>query len=230
MFNIIIPTYNEKKNIAILLKMITQYMNEIERTFKIIVVDDGSPDGTFKEVLRLDNPNVLPLERKGKLGLGSAYKYALEHCTYPFTFIMDADLSHDPIYLKEMIRIQEDKDADIVSGTRYTNGGVYGWSFLRKLISRGANNGASLLLNLDCTDLTGSYRLYKTDVLRRLLKDSFSDGYSIQMELICRAESENLKIYEQPIIFYERDKGVSKLDKYEFLRFVYVVLKLFLYV
>lgn len=230
MFNFIIPTYNEKKNVLILLKMISQYMTEQKRTFKIIVVDDGSPDGTYKEVVRLNNPNVLPLQREGKLGLGTAYKFALEHCTHPFTFIMDADLSHDPIYLNEMIKIQEDKNADIVSGTRYTSGGVYGWSFIRKLISRGANNGASLFLNLECSDLTGSYRLYKTDVLRRLLSESFSDGYSIQMELICRAESENLKIYEQPIIFYERDKGVSKLDKYEFLRFISVVLKLFIYV
>ncbi|KAF9763077.1 putative dolichol-phosphate mannosyltransferase [Nosema granulosis] len=230
MYNIIIPTYNEKENITILLKMISKCMNEIKKEYKILVVDDGSPDGTLKEVIKLNLPNVITLERKAKLGLGTAYKFALEQCQYPFTIIMDADLSHDPVYIKDMIRIQEDKDADIVSGTRYSNGGVFGWSFFRKLVSRGANNVASLILNLECSDLTGSYRLYKTDVLRRLLDSSISEGYSIQMELICRAESEDLKIYETPIIFYERDNGASKLDKYEFIHFVYVVLKLFVYV
>ncbi|EOB13327.1 dolichol-phosphate mannosyltransferase [Nosema bombycis CQ1] len=227
MYNIIIPTYNEVENITILLKMIIKEMEILGKPFKIIVIDDNSPDGTLKKVIQMNNPNIVHLERSGKLGLGTAYKFAVDHCKFPFTIIMDADLSHDPIYIKKMIEIQEDKDADIVSGTRYYGGGVHGWSFLRRLTSRCANNIAKLMLNLDSSDLTGSYRLYKTSVLSLLLEKSISKGYAIQMELICRAEAENLKIYEQPIVFYERDKGKSKISPYEFMNFMVVVMKLF---
>ena len=224
MFNIIIPTYNEKDNISTLIKMV-ECTFIINNDYKIIIVDDGSTDGTREVVSSFKN--VVLLCRPCKMGLGSAYKFALPSCTYPYTFILDADLSHDPLFMHEMIKIQKKTGSDIVSSTRYKNGGVYGWSFYRKLVSRGANNFAKILLNLSTSDLTGSYRLYKTTVLKSLINQASSVGYSIQMELIYYAEKNNYKITECPIIFYEREAGESKLSKKEIINFVKSVINLY---
>ncbi|ADM11393.1 dolichol-phosphate mannosyltransferase [Encephalitozoon intestinalis ATCC 50506] len=227
MYNVIIPTYNERENICVLLRMVSDVLREEGKAFKIIVVDDSSPDGTHEAVESLGLPNVCLLLRKKKLGLGSAYRAALEHCEHPFTVVMDGDLSHDPMYIKDMIRLQK-KGADIVVGSRYSKeGGVYGWSIKRKIISLGANNLARTLLNMDVSDLTGSFRLYKTEVFKLLVKESVSTGYSFQMELMFLAKRHNLTIAECPIVFHDRRKGQSKLSAMEMVMYFKTVVSLF---
>lgn len=227
MYNIIVPTYNEKENIRVLLHMLSDVMKEIGGEFKIIVVDDSSPDGTHSVVESMNLPNLLLLQRKKKLGLGTAYRAALEHCEFPFTIVMDADLSHDPMYIKKMVSIQK-KGADIVIGTRYVSGGgVYGWSVMRKIISHGANSVAKVVLNIDASDLTGSYRLYKTETFRFLIGKSVSTGYSFQMELLYLASKHGFRISECPIVFHDRTRGASKLSLVEVLLYAKTVALLF---
>ncbi|CAD25294.1 DOLICHOL-PHOSPHATE MANNOSYLTRANSFERASE [Encephalitozoon cuniculi GB-M1] len=227
MYNIIIPTYNEGPNIKVLLRMVSDVMSEEGKPFKIIVVDDSSPDGTYKTVESMGLPNVCLLSRKKKLGLGSAYKTALEHCEHPFTVVMDGDLSHDPMYIKDMIRLQK-KGADIVAGSRYSGeGAVCGWSMKRKIISLGANNLARIFLNVNVSDLTGSFRLYRTEVLRLLIEESVSTGYSFQMELMCLAKRRGFVVSECPIVFHERRRGQSKLSLMEIVMYIKAIGVLF---
>ncbi|KCZ81345.1 hypothetical protein H312_01226 [Anncaliia algerae PRA339] len=229
MYNIILPTYNEKENIKILVPMINQYFLSIDTVYKIIVVDDNSPDGTAGEVEKLMEKYPIELiKRKGKEGLGTAYIAAIEYCKFDYIIIMDADMSHDPIYILEFIGLQQKRSCDIVLSTRYSKGGgVTGWSFKRKLISRTANNLASIVLNLNISDLTGSFRLYKRNVLISLLNEVYSCGYSIQMELAFYASKNKYRIEECPIIFYDRFNGVSKCGITEIFLFLKVILLLF---
>lgn len=166
------------------------------------------------------------LKRYTKKGLGTAYKHAITHCTNPYTFILDADLSHDPKYLPSFIKTMSLNNYDIIISNRYTKG-IYGWSLLRKIISRAANNLACFILNLDYKDLTNSYRLYKTDVLRNILNNICSTGYSVQMELIWNAVIFEYKIGVIDIVFYERFYGVSKFCVGEVLMFIWKLVILF---
>lgn len=228
MYNVIIPTYNERENIKVLLQMVSDVMEEEGKPFKIIVVDDSSPDGTHGAVESMGLPNVCLLSRKKKLGLGSAYRTALGHCEYPFTIVMDGDLSHDPMHIKTMIELQR-KEAEIVVGSRYSEGGgVYGWSIKRKIISLGANNLARTFLNINISDVTGSFRLYKTEAFRALVEKSVSTGYSFQMELMCLAKRHGLTISECPIVFHDRRRGESKLSLMEIVMYLRTIVLLFL--
>lgn len=133
-------------------------------------MDDNSPDNTQEAVKELINiygdKKIILLARPGKMGLGSAYIDGLEKCTGNFVILMDADLSHHPKFIPEFIKKQRDTGCDVVSGTRYLpGGGVYGWDLNRKLTSRVANFLAASLLNPTASDLTGSFRLYKKEVL-----------------------------------------------------------------
>ncbi|WEL38452.1 dolichol-phosphate mannosyltransferase [Encephalitozoon hellem] len=227
MYNVIIPTYNERENIKVLLQMVSDVMSNEGEPFKIVVVDDSSPDGTYGVVESMGLPNVCLLSRKKKLGLGSAYRTALKHCEYPFTIVMDADLSHDPMYIRTMIEIQK-QGAEIVVGSRYSEkGGVYGWSMKRKIISLGANNLARTFLNLNVSDVTGSFRLYKTEAFRALVEKSVSTGYSFQMELMCLAKRHGLRVSECPIVFHERKRGESKLSLMEIVMYLRTIALLF---
>ncbi|KAM0672000.1 dolichol-phosphate mannosyltransferase [Ordospora colligata] len=227
MYNVIIPTYNEKDNIGTLLLMVSDVMKEVGKPFKIVVVDDGSPDGTCDVVRRMKIDEVHLVEREKKLGLGSAYRAALEYCEYEFTVMMDGDMSHDPIYIKEMIKIQKN-GADIVAGSRYNGGGVYGWPMSRKVVSVGSNNLARIFLGIGISDVTGSFRLYRTDVLKLLVQKSRCMGYSFQMELICLALRHGFKVSECPIVFHERCRGASKLSVKEILMYAKTVGVLFM--
>nr|CAI5834582.1 unnamed protein product [Callosobruchus analis] len=141
---------------------------------------------------------------------------------------MDADLSHHPKAITEFIKKQQEQDYDVVSGTRYIGGGgVYGWDFKRKLVSRGANFLTQLLLRPGASDLTGSFRLYKKDVLETLIKSCVSKGYVFQMEMIIRARQLNYTIGEVPITFVDRLYGESKLGGTEIVQFVRALLYLF---
>jgi dolichol-phosphate mannosyltransferase len=231
-YSIILPTYNEKENLPLIVWLIVKYLNESELNFEVIVVDDNSPDGTTqvaKELQKLYGAEKLIVTgREKKLGLGSAYIHGIEFATGDFVVIMDADLSHHPKFILDFIKKQKEKDYDIVTGTRYAGeGGVHGWNLKRKTISRGANYVTQVLLRPGCSDLTGSFRLYKKDVLKRLIESVVSKGYVFQMEIIVRANQFNYTLGEVPISFVDRFYGVSKLGGNEVVQFVKGLLYLF---
>ena len=199
---------------------------------EVVIVDDNSPDGTQDIVAQLQKiyPNRIKLHaRPGKLGLGSAYIDGLGKCEGEFVILMDADLSHHPKVIPEFIKKQRETGADIVTGTRYAqNGGVYGWDLNRKLTSRVANFLAATLLAPKASDLTGSFRLYKKEVLERCLKSVKSRGYVFQMEIIVRAQYFGYQIEEVPITFVDRIFGESKLGAGEILAYLQGLVDIFL--
>lgn len=167
--------------------------------------------------------------RPGKLGLGSAYLDGATLCTGEFVFIMDADFSHHPKYLIDFINTQKENNSDIVTGTRYDKGGgVYGWNPIRKIISRGANFVASFFLNPGVSDLTGSFRLYKREVFKDLIRTVTNGGYAFQMEIMIRAVYSGRKISEIPITFVDRIMGKSKLGFSEVITYFDTVISLYL--
>nr|XP_021139490.1 dolichol-phosphate mannosyltransferase subunit 1 [Columba livia] len=200
--------------------------------FEIIIIDDGSPDGTQEIAEQLEkiygSDKILLRPRARKLGLGTAYIHGMKHATGNFIVIMDADLSHHPKFIPEFIRKQKEGNFDIVSGTRYKgNGGVYGWDLKRKLISRGANFLTQVLLRPGASDLTGSFRLYRKEVLQKLMEKCVSKGYVFQMEMIVRARQLGYTIGEVPISFVDRVYGESKLGGNEIVSFLKGLLTLF---
>lgn len=190
-------------------------------------MDDGSPDGTLqiaKQLQNLYSPNRIVLKpRAGKLGLGTAYVHGLQYARGNFVIIMDADFSHHPKFIPEMIRKQKELDYDVVTGTRYAgNGGVYGWDLKRKLVSRGANLFADTVLRPGVSDLTGSFRLYKREVLEKVISSTESKGYTFQMELMTRAKGMGYSVGEVPISFVDRVYGESKLGGDEIVEYAKV--------
>ena len=149
--------------------------------------------------------------RAGKLGLGTAYAHGLKHAAGDFIIIMDADLSHHPKYIGDMIDKQQKHGLDIVTGTRYIGGGVHGWNTWRKLVSSGANFAAGFLLQPGVSDLTGSFRLYRREVLADLIGRVTSKGYTFQMEMMVLASRAGYTIGEVPIVFVDRVYGESKV-------------------
>ncbi|KAJ8957685.1 hypothetical protein NQ318_017577 [Aromia moschata] len=231
-YSILLPTYNEVENLPIIIWLIIKYMNESGYDYEIIIIDDGSPDGTLEAAGQLQNiygkDKIVLRPREKKLGLGTAYIHGIKHATGNFVVIMDADLSHHPKFIPQFIEKQQKGDFDVVSGTRYVgSGGVYGWDFKRKLVSRGANFLTQLLLRPGASDLTGSFRLYKKDVLEKLIKSCVSKGYVFQMEMIIRAREFNYSIGEVPITFVDRVYGESKLGGSEIVQFIKSLLYLF---
>ncbi|KAJ8676747.1 hypothetical protein QAD02_012534 [Eretmocerus hayati] len=232
-YSILLPTYNEVENLPIMIWLLVKYMEELQMNYEIIIIDDGSPDGTLQmaeQLQKLYGSNRIVLKpRKEKLGLGTAYMHGIKHASGNFIVIMDADLSHHPKFIAEMIKTQRSMNYDIVTGTRYGgNGGVYGWDFKRKLISRGANFVTQVLLRPGVTDLTGSFRLYKKSVLEKLIESCTSKGYVFQMEMMIRARQLKYTIGEVPISFVDRLYGESKLGGSEIFQFVKGLLHLFL--
>ena len=196
-------------------------------------MDDNSPDGTQQvvaELQRIYGTEKIKLHaRPGKLGLGSAYIDGLGKCTGEFVILMDADLSHHPKFIPEFIKKQRETGADIVTGTRYAHGGgIHGWDLNRKLTSRVANFLASTLLAPAASDLTGSFRLYKKNVLEKALKSVKSRGYVFQMEIIVRAQYMGHTIEEVPITFVDRIFGESKLGAGEILAYMQGLVDIFL--
>ncbi|XP_071567265.1 dolichol-phosphate mannosyltransferase subunit 1 [Temnothorax nylanderi] len=231
-YSILLPTYNEVENLPIIIWLIVKYMEESELAYEIIVIDDGSPDGTLdmaKQLQRVYGEDKIVLKpREKKLGLGTAYMHGIKYATGNFIVIMDADLSHHPKFIPKMAELQRYLELDIVSGTRYAQGGgVYGWDFRRKLVSRGANFLTQILLRPGASDLTGSFRLYKKDVLEKLIQSCVSKGYVFQMEMIVRARQFNYTIGEVPITFVDRVYGQSKLGGSEIFQFAKGLLYLF---
>ena len=230
-YSVLLPTYNERENLPLIIYLIMKTAEDHKIDLEIVVVDDNSPDGTQKVVAQLQSiyPNKIILHgRSGKLGLGSAYIDGIKFCSGKFIILMDADLSHHPKYIPEFIQKQKETKSDIVSGTRYLpKGGVFGWDLKRKIISRGANFFADTMLAPKCSDLTGSFRLYKKEVLAILMAKVKSRGYAFQMEVIIRAREEHFTISEVPITFVDRIYGESKLGTNEVVTYFKGVWNLF---
>ena len=211
---IISPTYNEKKNIASLIESIFS----INQDYHILIIDDNSPDGTanFVKELQLKYKNLFLEERPGKAGLGTAYKYGFNWALnrdYDNIVQMDADLSHDPKEIIEMVRLLN--NYDLVIGSRYIDGvSVVHWPIKRLLLSYGANIYARLVTGLRIKDSTGGYKAWKREVLNSIdINAVKSQGYSFQIEMNWRAWQKKFSIIEHPIIFADRTIGQSKMSK-----------------
>ena len=214
---IIVPTYNELVSAPLLVRRIFKYIPESN----ILVVDDGSPDKTADAIRELQQefPTLHLLERKTKLGLGSAYRlgftWGLER-GYEELIEMDADLSHRVRDLKKMIDAKElQPDVDLVIGSRWIPGGkTENWSRGRELLSRAANLYVRAMLGLGVKDSTAGFRIYSASMLKRLNMESIkSEGYSFQIEMTRAVHELDGKIIEVPITFRERENGVSKMSK-----------------
>ena len=211
---VIVPTYNELENLP---KLIPAVLSQDE-SIHILIVDDGSPDGTGKFVKEemIKNDRIHLLEREKKMGLGTAYlagfKYALQN-NYDFIFEMDADFSHDPNELKNfLIAI---KDNDLVLGSRYINGvRVLNWPMARLLLSFFASVYTRIITGMPIKDATGGFKCFRKKVLEAIDLDKVkSNGYSFQIEMTFKAFCKGFKIKEIPIIFSDRVKGKSKMSK-----------------
>ncbi len=210
---IIIPTYNEIENLPLMIPA----LEALDLGLEVLVVDDGSPDGTGAWVReqQASKPHLHLIERSGKQGLGSAYvagfKYALER-DYELIFEMDADFSHDPAYIKDFLAAIH--DADLVIGSRYINGvNVVNWPMSRLLLSYFANMYARLVTGLPVRDATGGFKCFRADALRKLDLDRISSGgYSFQIEVNYKLWKKGCRIREIPIIFKDRTLGASKMS------------------
>ncbi len=212
---VIIPTYNEIENIE---KMVRTVF-DLAREFELLIVDDGSPDGTGNKVKELQKefPGKLHIEeRKGKLGLGTAYihgfKWSLNR-DYDYIFEMDCDFSHDP---KDLTRLLEacENGADLAIGSRYVKGGnVSNWDMKRILLSYFASLYVRLILWIPIKDTTAGFKCYRKKVLQTVDLDAVKFmGYAFQIEMKYRAYKKGFKIVEVPIMFTDRVLGVSKMS------------------
>jgi dolichol-phosphate mannosyltransferase len=227
---VIIPTYNEKENIAKMIKAVS----ELPMPFHILVVDDGSPDGTGQIVkdLQAQYPGMLYIEeRQGKLGLGTAYihgfRWGLER-GYDYLIEMDADFSHNP---KDLLRLQKacvDGGADVSVGSRYTKGGkVENWPFDRIFLSYGASLYVRVITWMPVKDPTAGFVCYRREVLETMdLSKIRAIGYSFQIEMKFASRSLGYNIKEVPITFIDRVEGISKMSSSIIHEAVFGVLKM----
>ena len=214
---VIVPTYNEKENLP---KMIEWVLVQGPH-FELLVVDDGSPDGTgqIADEAAARDPRVHVLHRPKKLGLGTAYltgfAWALER-DYTHMYEMDCDFSHDPNHLPKFLEAIEATGADLVLGSRYRQGKVtvVNWPMTRLLLSYSANLYARAVTGLPLDDSTGGYKCFARRVLEAIpLKEVRSNGYAFQIEMSFRAWKKGFKIVEIPILFTDRTEGESKMSK-----------------
>ena len=225
---IIIPTYNEKENIAIIL---TEILN-LNNNFNILVVDDNSPDGTSNivEEFILSNSNINIIKRNNKGGLGSAYiegfKWAIDN-NYNYVMQIDADLSHNP---KDLIRLMnKSNNYDLVIGSRYIKGiSIVNWPLSRLILSYLANLYARIIIGIPIKDVTGGFKCISVNILKSINLDKIkSEGYSFQIELNYLAWMNNYTITEIPIVFTDRTLGTSKMSKTVIFEAIYMVPYLF---
>jgi dolichol-phosphate mannosyltransferase len=224
---VIVPTYNEKENIEILLGDLLALPVELS----VIVVDDGSPDGTGELADRwaANTDRVQVIHRAGKLGLGTAYIAGFKRALslgFDRIMTMDADFSHHPKYIPAMIELSV--KCDMVIGSRYVKGGgTLNCPLKRRLLSRGANAFAKFMLGLRAHDCTAGFRCYRREVLESIDLDSiFSNGYSFLIEMIYYVQRRRWQIGEVPIVFEDRQRGKSKISQTEVFRALQTVLRL----
>ena len=214
---VIIPTYNEKENIEKIIRAI----NKLDKQFHILVIDDGSPDGTAAIVKRLMQDEfaggLFIVERPGKLGLGTAYiqgfKWALEH-DYEYIFEMDADFSHDPADLPRLYSACHDEGYDLAIGSRYVSGvNVVNWPMGRVLMSYFASKYVRFVTGFKVHDTTAGFKCYRRRVLQTIELDKIKfSGYAFQIEMKFTAYKIGFRIKEVPVIFVNRREGVSKMS------------------
>jgi dolichol-phosphate mannosyltransferase len=213
---VIIPTYNEKENIE---KMIRKVFT-LPKEFHVLIVDDGSPDGTAEIVQNLINefPNRLFLEeRKGKLGLGTAYIHGFKWSfarSYAYVFEMDADFSHNPDDLVRLYDACKSGGADVAVGSRYIRGGkVSNWPLGRVMMSYFASVYVNMILWMGIRDTTAGFKCYRKEVLQKINLDTIHFvGYAFQIEMKYKALKLGYKIKEVPITFIDRQQGTSKMS------------------
>jgi dolichol-phosphate mannosyltransferase len=215
---LIIPTYNEAENVGPIVQAVAEEMTKVAPgEYRILIVDDNSPDGTgaLAEKLTQELTTVEVMHRAEKDGLGRAYIAGFEHALAAGAELvveMDADFSHDPKYLGDLIAAAD--DADLVLGSRYVAGGaVRDWGIVRKLISRGGTFYARAVLGIKVHDLTGGFKCIRRQVLETIdLSSLRADGYVFQIEVTYRAVSSGFKVREVPILFVDRAAGSSKMS------------------
>lgn len=214
---VIIPTYNERENIPLILKAVF----ELSGNFHVLIIDDGSPDGTaslVKELMPLYESRLFLEERRGKLGLGTAYihgfRWALER-GYEFIFEMDADFSHNPADLIRLHTACQKEGADVAVGSRYVKGGgVVNWPSNRIALSKGASLYTRVITRMPIKDPTAGFVCYRSNVLRSInLSTIHFVGYAFQIEMKYAAWKLGFNIVEVPITFKDRTLGASKMNK-----------------
>jgi dolichol-phosphate mannosyltransferase len=215
---VVIPTYNEAENVDAILRAATA---ELERLvpgdFRVLVVDDNSPDGTgsIADALARELGTVEVLHRRQKTGLGHAYLAGFAHALAggaQLVIEMDADFSHEPRYLEALLEAA--RDADLVLGSRYVEGGgVRDWGLVRRIVSRGGGLYARMVLRVDIRDLTGGFKCIRREVLEGIdLESVRAEGYVFQIEVTYRALLAGFRVVEVPIVFRDRTDGASKMS------------------
>lgn len=233
---IVIPTYNEAANVAPLLNSIKKHTRKIKGTrFLITIVDDNSPDGTSRIVKKIakninnSNFKISVLDRIEKNGYGKACIEGMENVInkrVDLVMSMDADLSHNPKYIKNFLNAS--REHDLIIGSRYVLGGsTPDWPLLRKTLSRYGNYYARLFLNNEISDYTGGFNLYSTRLLQDTgLHNIKSNGYGFLIELKYKASMKAKSIYQVPIVFHDRQHGKSKIPKSTLIKNLFLVPKL----
>lgn len=227
---VIIPTYNEKENIENIIRAVFN----LEKSFHILIIDDGSPDGTatiVKELQKEYSTSLFLLERQGKQGLGTAYiagfKWALEK-DYLYIFEMDADFSHNPNDLSRLYKACTEEGADVAIGSRYVSGvNVVNWPMGRVLMSYFASKYVRIITRLPIHDTTAGFKCYRREVLETIdLNRIQFKGYAFQIEMKFKSYLAGFNIVEVPVIFINRKLGTSKMDTSIFGEAVFGVIKL----
>ena len=228
---VIIPTYNEIENIRAIIRAVTS----LEKPLDVLIIDDGSPDGTadaVKELMQTELQGRLHLiERKGKLGLGTAYicgfKWAIEH-GYDYIFEMDADFSHNPNDLPRLYAACHDEGFDVAVGSRYITGvNVVNWPIGRVLMSYYASAYVRTILGISLRDTTAGFVCYRREVLETIDLDKIRfKGYAFQIEMKYSAIRLGFKIKEVPVIFFNRELGTSKMSGGIFSEALFGVIRL----
>lgn len=211
---VVVPTFNEADNIETLVRAVRQVLPSAD----VLVIDDGSPDGTADLAEKLDATlgRIEVVRRQEKSGLGAAYRfglrYAMEHGA-DICVQMDADLSHDPAVLPALVSIVE-HGADVAIGSRYVPGGItLNWPRRRRWVSRWGNRYAAGVLGLAVNDATAGYRAYRSTALDRMEFDTVAaEGYGFQIEMTYRLVTRGGKVVEFPIAFHDRTEGASKMS------------------
>ena len=227
---VIIPTYNERENIENIIRAVFA----LEKVFHILIIEDGSPDGTASIVKTLQQEfpeRLFMIERKGKLGLGTAYiagfKWSLEH-DYEYIFEMDADFSHNPADLPRLYKACAEEGADVAIGSRYISGvNVVNWPMGRVLMSYFASKYVRLITGIPVQDTTAGFKCYRRRVLETIDLDGIRfKGYAFQIKMKFTAYKCGFKIVEVPVIFINRELGTSKMNSSIFGEAVFGVIKL----
>jgi dolichol-phosphate mannosyltransferase len=224
---VVIPTYNERRNLPRLVESLEKTLSPMGGGHRVLIVDDDSPDGTggLAEELGRSYDNISVLHRKDKAGIGSAYKAGFRHVLERFdpdiVVQMDADNSHDPKYIPEMVRMIGDGNHLVIGSRRVGTGSIVGWGYYRRSVSSTANLIVRATCGLDVKDTTSGYRAYSAECLRHVDLDSIrSDGYAFQIEMLAAIKRMEYRICEIPITFVDRREGRSKLSSGEMLEFI----------